>query len=93
MNDNRTQLKRIFHLVRSHLINKVVVDHKDRLTRFNFDYLESFFSSHGVTIEWVEEILPKSYEAELVEDIISLMTSMSAKVYGRRSAQNRQKKS
>ena len=92
MNDQRAELKRIFHLVRSHLINRILIEHKDRLTRFNFAYLESFFSSHDVTIECVEEVLPKSYEAELVEDIISLMASMSAKVYGRRSAQNRQKK-
>jgi putative resolvase len=93
MNDNRSKLKRLFHLVRSHLINRVVVEHKDRLTRFNFAYLQTFFSSHGVVIECIEEVLPKSYEAELVEDIISLMASMSAKIYGKRAANNRRRKS
>lgn len=93
MNDNRGKLKRIFHLVRSHQVNRVVVEHKDRLTRFNYVYLETFFSSHGVVIECMEQTLPKTYEAELVEDIISLMSSMSAKIYGRRSAANRRKKS
>lgn len=44
------------------------------------------FKSHGVEIEWVEESLPKSYEYELVEDLISIMSSFSAKIYGRRSA-------
>jgi putative resolvase len=92
MNDNRSKLKQLFHLVRSHLINRVVVEHKDRLTRFNFFFLESFFSSHGVVIECIEDVLPKTYEAELVEDIVSLMASMSAKIYGRRSAANRKKK-
>ena len=101
MNDNRSKLKRIFHLVRSHLITRVIVEHKDILTRFNYSFLESFFSSHGVTIECLEEILPKSYVdeaprssrrvAELVEDVIALMASMSAKIYGR-SAANRKKK-
>ncbi len=43
-------------------------------------------------IEVLEELLPKSYEAELVEDLVSLMASMSAKIYGRRSAENRRKK-
>ena len=93
MNDNRSKLKRLFHLVRSHLINRVLIEHKDRLTRFNYSFLETFFSSHGVVIECLEDVLPKSYEAELVEDIVSLMASMSAKIYGRRSASNRKKKS
>jgi predicted site-specific integrase-resolvase len=32
------------------------------------------------------------YETELVEDILSLMASFSAKIYGKRSSQNRKKK-
>ncbi len=35
---------------------------------------------------------PKTYEAELVEDIMSLVASSSSKVYGKRSAENRKKK-
>lgn len=92
MNDNRSKLKRLFQLVRSHLINRVVIEHRDRLTRFNYSYLEAFFGSHGVAIEVLEETLPKSYQAELVEDIISLMASMSAKIYGKRSAEKRKKR-
>jgi len=34
----------------------------------------------------------KSFENELVEDILSLMASFLAKIYGRRSSQNRKKK-
>jgi len=83
MNDNRAKLKRLFHLVRSKLIDRVVVEHKDRLTRFNYNYLDSYFSSHGVVIEFIEEVLPKTYEAELVEDVMSLMASLSAKIYGK----------
>lgn len=80
MNDNRPKLKRLFHLVRSKLVNRIVIEHKDRLTRFNFAYLDAFFSSHGVVIECMENVLPKSYEGELVEDILSLMASFSAKI-------------
>lgn len=93
MNDSREKLKRLFHLVRSRQINRVVVEHKDRLTRFSFGYLDAFFSSYGVVIECVEAVLPKNYEAELVEDMISLMSSFSSKIYGKRSAENRRKRS
>ena len=53
---------------------------------------EVFFKSHGVEIEWAENVLAKSYEAELVEDMISLMSSFSARIYGKRSAENARKK-
>jgi putative resolvase len=89
MNDGRPKLKCLFDLVRSRLINRIVIEHKDRLTRFNFAYLDAFFSSHGVVIECMEDVLPKSYENELVEDILSLMASFSAKIYGKRSAEHR----
>lgn len=43
MNDNRTKLKALFKLVTEHKINRVVVEYKDRLTRFNFGFLDDFF--------------------------------------------------
>ncbi|MFM9156803.1 MAG: hypothetical protein ACKOPK_02545 [Dolichospermum sp.] len=36
--------------------------------------------------EYMEETLPKTYEAELVEDMLFLMSSSSARIYGKRSA-------
>lgn len=53
--------------------------------------LEAYFNSHGVEIEWTDEVLGKSYEEELVEDILSLMASFSARIYGKRSAENRRR--
>ena len=38
----------------------------------------------------IESVFPKSSEAELVEDMVSLMASLSAKLYGKRSSQRRQ---
>ncbi len=91
MNDNRKKLQKLFELVESRSIDIVLIEHKDRLSRFCFNYLVCYFQSYGVKIEVVEEVLGKSYEAELVEDILSLMASFSAKIYGRRSSQNRRK--
>jgi excisionase family DNA binding protein len=92
MNDSRKKLQKLFELVESKSIDIVLVEHKDRLSRFCFNYLVSYFKSYGIKIELVEEILGKGYEQELVEDILSLMASFSAKIYGRRSSQNRKKK-
>ena len=91
INDKRTRLNRLLKLAIDKQISKVVIEYKDRLTRFNFNLFEMFFKSHGVEVEWVEESLPKTYEDELVEDLISIMSSFSAKIYGRRSAQRRKR--
>jgi len=92
MNDDRKKLQKLFELVESKSIDIVLVEHKDRLSRFCFNYLVSYFKSYGVKIELTDEILGKGFEKELVEDILSLMASFSAKIYGKRSSQNRKKK-
>lgn len=92
MKAKRPKLKQLFKLVSEHRINKVVIEYKDRLTRFMFEVFEAFFNSHGVEIECVEEVFPKSFENELVSDMLSLLSSFSSKIYGKRSAENRRKK-
>ena len=92
MTDTRPKMLRLFELAVKGEIGRVVIEHKDRLARFNFNIFQKFFESHGVQVEWLENVLPKSYEAELVEDMVSLMASFSAKVYGKRSAENRKRK-
>lgn len=47
---------------------------------------------YDVRVEWSDEILGQTYEQELVSDILSLMASFSAKIYGKRSSQNRKNK-
>jgi excisionase family DNA binding protein len=92
MSDSRPKLKTLFKLVSSGEVDRVVVEHKDRLTRFLFKVFVSFFESHGVQIECVEDVLGKSYEEELVEDMLTLMSSFASKIYGKRSAEIRRKK-
>lgn len=93
LNDNRPKLHRLFDLAIERKINRLVIEHKDRLARFNFGIFVKLFESHGVAVEWCEEVLPKSYEAKLVEDMLSLLSSLSAKIYGKRSAERRKKSS
>lgn len=92
MSDTRAKLRTLFKLVNEHLVDVVVVEHKDRLCRFGYGVVEAYFKSHGVRIEWTQNVLGKTYEEELVEDILSLMTSFCSRIYGRRSAENRRRK-
>ena len=54
MKYNRPKLDKLYQLVISRKINKVVVEHKDRLVRFGFDCMKVFFNSYGVEIEYME---------------------------------------
>jgi len=92
MSDTRPKLQKLFKLVEEKKLDKVIVEHKDRLSRFMVEFLRAYFGSHNVEIEWMSEILGTTYEQELVSDILSLMSSFSARIYGRRSAENRKLK-
>lgn len=92
MSDSRPKLKTLFRLVTTKEVQRVVVEHKDRLTRFLFGVFESFFNSYNVEIECMEKVLGKTYEEELVEDMLTLMSSFASKIYGRRSAEIRRQK-
>lgn len=91
LNDNRAKLMQMLKLAEEHKICKVIVEHKDRLIRFNKNILIKYFNSHDVIVEWVGETLSQSFENELVEDMLSLIASFSSKIYGKRSAENRKK--
>ena len=92
LNDNRAKLMQMMKLAEDRKINKVIIEHKDRLIRFNKNILIKYFNSHNVAVEWVSEVLPQSFEFELVEDMLSLIASFSSKIYGKRSAENRKNK-
>lgn len=83
MSDNRRKLLKLMDIAADGKISRLVVEHKDRLVRFNFNLLKKYFEGFGVEVEVMESILPKSYESELVEDMLSLMSSFSARIYGK----------
>jgi predicted site-specific integrase-resolvase len=62
-----------------------VVEYRDRLARFGFGYLKEFCGSFNVWIDEVDDRCPaKEPEEELVEDMISIVTNSSARLYGKR---------
>jgi len=92
LSDTRNGFVKLLDLVIAGKIEKVVIEHKDRLTRFQYNLIEKFFNSYGVEIEKVENNVDVSEEEELVNDIMMLMASFSGKLYGKRSAKRRKEK-
>ncbi len=81
----RRGLWELVEMARRRQIDAVVVAYKDRLTRFGFEYLEELFKAYGVKVVVAFQEEPKDYMQELVEDLVAIVTSFAARIYGRRS--------
>lgn len=87
MNDNRRQLEQL--LVRDDY-NILLVEHKDRLARFGTHYLDVLLSRLGVKLEIVN--LADNGRDELMQDLIAIVTSFAARLYGQRRAKRKTEK-
>lgn len=88
LSDTRTGFVKLVDLVIKKKINKVIIENKDRLTRFQFNLIKVFFNSYDVDVETVENN-NISDEEEFVNDIMMLMASFSGKLYGKRSVKRK----
>jgi putative resolvase len=90
LNDKRKGLLKLMKMAQDGEITDVAIRYKDRLTRFGFNYLEMYFNSHSVNIHILnEDDKQKTIHEELVEDLLSIVTSFSGRLYGIRSNKNR----
>lgn len=78
--------KKLMRLLSNKAIAAVVVEHRDRLARFGSEYVESALSSSGRKLVVLESSEMKD---DLVQDMVDVLTSFCARLYGRRSAKNR----
>ncbi len=81
VNDSRPKLLR---LITDPMITLIVVEHKDRLIRWGFNYIEQLLtrSVQGRKIEVIN--LAENGKEDLVQDFVSLVTSFCARLYGQR---------
>ena len=91
LNDKRKGFIKLCDLVVNGKINKVVIEHKDKLTRFQYNLIEFFFNSYGVEIELLDK---KEYteQEELVNDMMMLIASFSGRLYSAREKENAKKR-
>lgn len=61
---------------------KIVVEHKDRLCRHGFNYIETLLNKENKTIEVVNQ--PLDDKEDLMNDFVSIVTSYCARIYGSR---------
>lgn len=64
-------------------VKEVVVAHRDRLCRFGFELVEWFFSKSNVKLVVLDDS-KSSPQAELVTDLLSIITVFSCRIHGLR---------
>ncbi len=77
LNDSRKKLHKLF--ANSEEFDLLLVENKDRLTRFGFKWFESLASFRIEVINSAENCT-----SDLREDLVAILTSLAARLYGQR---------
>jgi excisionase family DNA binding protein len=88
LNYNKKGLKELINLIETNQIQRVVLNYKDRLLRFGSEIIFEMCSYHNTEVVIINETENKTYNEELVEDVVSIITVFSSILYGSRSHKN-----
>jgi predicted site-specific integrase-resolvase len=83
MNDKRRELHKL--LDNSHMA--IVVEHKDRFTRFGFNIFEKLLEKQNCKLIVINR--DKEDETDLMKDLVSIITSFCCRLYGLRRGRNK----
>jgi len=87
INDKRPKLEK---LLREQDFTKIVVEHKDRISRMGFNFLVILCKTHRKEIEVINNV--DTDEEDIIQDFVSIVTSYCAKIYGKRRSKRKTEK-
>jgi len=90
--NDRKQFNILLNDIIEYKIDNIIIENKDRLCRFGFDLFETICSKYNTKIIVTSDIIDKTYEQELTEDLISIIHYFSMKSYSNRRKLNKIKK-
>lgn len=85
MNEKRPKLIKLLSSNPKHII----IENKDRLTRFGFNYFEELLPKMNCKLTVINR--NSKEEDDLMKDLISVITSFCCRLYGLRKGQNKAK--
>ncbi|MBN1888272.1 MAG: IS607 family transposase [Thermoflexales bacterium] len=83
LNYKRKNFVLLMEMVEHGEVSEIVIAHKDRLVRFGYEWFEKFCRDHG-TILTVMNAETLSPEAEMTQDLLSIIHCFSSRLYGLR---------
>ena len=93
INFNKPGFKKLIQLLLTGQIQKIIITYPDRLLRSGFSLIEKLCQHFGTEITLLNLKKEQSFEETLAQDLITIITVFSSKLYGKRSHQNKIKKS
>ncbi|AEF93904.1 Resolvase domain protein [Desulfotomaculum nigrificans CO-1-SRB] len=82
LNQKRRGLTNVLKLAERGEYKKLIIEYPDRLARFGYSYIERHLRYCGVEIVAIAEKEPEDAQSELVRDLLAIVTSFSARLYG-----------
>jgi len=89
MNYRKKGLKRLLNLILNRQITRLVLTHKDRLLRFGAELIFALCEARQIEIVIINQGGEISFEEELAQDVLEIITVFSARLYGSRSHKNK----
>jgi predicted site-specific integrase-resolvase len=80
------QRRKFLALLGDESVSVIVVEHRDRFARFGAEYVEAAMAAGGRRLLVVD---PSEVDDDLVRDVTEMLTSLCARLYGRRAAASR----
>lgn len=89
LNYRKQGLQRLLDLILKRQIRRLVLTHKDRLLRFGAELVCALCERQGIAIVIIHQGDPPSFEEELAQDVLEIITVFRARLYGSRSHPSR----
>ena len=90
MNYRKKGLQELLELILHRRFERLVITHNDRLLRFGAELVFRLCELQGIEIVIVHQGEQPSFEEELAQDVLEIITVFSARLYGSRSHQSKQ---
>ena len=89
MNYHKKGLKRLLDDILDNKIDRLVLTHKDRLLRFGAELVFALCEARQVEVVIINQGENLSFEEELAQDVLEIITVFSARLYGSASKKNK----
>jgi putative resolvase len=89
LNYKKKGLNHLIKKICSDSIERIVLTNKDRLLRFGAELIFSLCEHFGIEVILINSSEESSFEEDLAQDVLEIITVFSARLYGSRNRKNK----